>query len=644
MLRRVFVVGFLIAAALSVVAPAPAQAAPRLGTTSLPPERPAKYSSQALPSPSFPYADTFKLHSRAGAQRVIYLDFNGENVSGTQWNTDYTGGNPFNAVAYDFDGNAASFSNGELAVIQATWQRVAEDFAPFAVDVTTEDPGLAAIDRSGSGDLNYGTRALITNTGVIYDGCQCAGVAFIGVFDAPAPYHQKYQPALIFGQALGPYDKDLADSISHEVGHNLGLEHDGKGGDDYYLGQGAWAPIMGAGYYRPITQWSKGEYTGATTTEDDFAVMQQYGAPLRADDHGNTTASATALGASTNGVIETDADTDVFAFSAPGGPVTITASPAARGANLDIKLELLDAAGNVVATDNPPSSQPNNYDPEYVIGLGASLTTSLVAGPAFVRVQGVGAADPLTTGYSGYGSVGAYSVTSTLPTLPLLSIGDVAVSEGNSGNYVTMPVSLSAPSPTPVTFIANTVDGTALSYGADPDYTYAWGALVTIPAGATSVSLSQFVMGDDIPEPHEKFSVVLTTPVGAVLADATGVATLINDDGIGISINNVTKYEGAAGTYTTYSFTISLSTVPSWTIGVTASTINWSALAPSDYFAKSQTLTFLKGQKTKTFNVTVRGDNLVETGEKFFVKLTNPTGSGARITMIRGYGLIRSDD
>lgn len=30
---------------------------------------------------------------------------------------------------------------------------------------------------------------------------------------------------------------------------------------------------MGVGYYKPVTTWSKGEYAGATQTQDDLAVM-----------------------------------------------------------------------------------------------------------------------------------------------------------------------------------------------------------------------------------------------------------------------------------------------------------------------------------------------------------------------------------
>src|SRR5262249_31409745 len=152
------------------------------------------------------------------------------------------------------------------------------------VDVTTQDPLLAGIDRTNLADLTFGTTALITNTTTIYNGCTCAGIAYVGTYNLTAPDHQYYEPALVFNQALGGYDKDIADDVAHEVGHNLGLSHDGTTTSDYYWGQGPWAPVMGAGYYHPIVQFSKGEYANANNTEDDFSVMQQNGLPLRADD------------------------------------------------------------------------------------------------------------------------------------------------------------------------------------------------------------------------------------------------------------------------------------------------------------------------------------------------------------------------
>ena len=106
------------------------------------------------------------------------------------------------------------------------WQRVSEDFAPFDIDVTTQDPGAAAITRSGTGDAVYGTRALVTDATEIASTCGCGGIAYIGTFDE-ASSHAFYQPAFVFAPAQFDDAKNIAEGVSHEVGHNLGLHHDG---------------------------------------------------------------------------------------------------------------------------------------------------------------------------------------------------------------------------------------------------------------------------------------------------------------------------------------------------------------------------------------------------------------------------------
>jgi hypothetical protein len=637
---RFAVVVCFFAVALSAVAPA--RALPHADTLPLPPQRPVRYSSQTV-TPLFPYVDTFKLHSLPGAQRVIYLDFDGETVANTAWNASYTNGTSFYASAFDTDGNAGSFSNGEMDSIQGAWARVAEDYAPFSVDVTTEDPTLGLIDRVGSGDLLFGTRALITNTSTIYNGCSCAGVAYIGTYGITSD-HQYYQPALVFSQALGGYDKDLGDAIAHEVGHNLGLDHDGTSSQDYYLGQGAWAPIMGAGYYHPVTQFSKGEYSGANNAQDDFAVMQQNGLPLRSDDYGNTTGTATPfpLVGTAKGVITTDADVDVFSVAAAAGPVSFSAVPSVKGANLDIKLELLDGAGNVVTSNDPPVAQLSTDDS--VTGLSAAVSATVSAGTYYVRVQGVGAGDPLTTGYSGYGSVGQYTLSGSVTppvNTPTVSVNNAAVSEGNSGSTnVTFTASLSAASASAVSVNWATSNGTAT---AGSDYTAASGT-VTIPAGQTSGTFTVLGTGDTTPETHEKFNVTLASPVGATILDGDGVGTLVNDDGIGISIGDLTKYEGT-GANTPYKFTLTLTNAPTSNITVTVTTANGSAIAGgNDYWYKSQTITFVAGQKTQTFSISVKGDAVKEGDEVFYVNLTNPVGTGAKIIDSQAIGTIRNDD
>jgi hypothetical protein len=351
----------------------------------------------------------FELHSKAGANRVIYLDFDGHSITGTAWNAD-KGIDPVNVSPYDTDGNAAVFSTAEQDVVHEVWARVAEDYAPFDVDVTTQEPPQDAITRSDSSDEEYGTRVLIDPDTWYQSGCGCGGVAYIGVYDS-ASQHDYYQPALVFTKGVGTGAKNLAEAASHEAGHNVGLGHDGTASVGYYEGHGSWAPIMGVGYYRAISQWSKGEYTGANNTEDDYAVISSHGLALRADDHADTTGTASPLtvGTPAPGVITTETDTDVFRVDIPSaGTYTATVTPAPTGANLDLQLDLLDSAGTAITTANPASGQSNAGTPT---GLDATVSSQLQPGTYYLRLDNVGNADPATTGYSTYGSRGAYTLT-----------------------------------------------------------------------------------------------------------------------------------------------------------------------------------------------------------------------------------------
>jgi hypothetical protein len=359
----------------------------------------------------FPYAQTFTLHSRPGSKHTLYLDFVGATVSGTAWNSQ---GLPAGFYPpFDTDGAPGTFSTGEQDLIQSVWQRVSEDYQPFDVDVTTQDPGTDALLRTSSADLTFGSRALISPSAsartTLCGGC--GGVAFVGTFNGVG--NARYQPAWIFPQALGNNAKAIAEAVSHEVGHNLGLSHDGvTGGSAYYTGQGAWAPIMGVGYNKPIVQWSKGEYAGANNREDDLAVIAAHGAPVRTDDHGNAASTATFLGSWTTlsraGVITSSSDTDWFSFSTTcTGPATMTVGPAPNSPDLDAELTLYNAAGTALGVANPASAQVST---DVASGLSAGLTGSLAPGTYYLRVRGVGAGTPATTGYSNYASLGRYEI------------------------------------------------------------------------------------------------------------------------------------------------------------------------------------------------------------------------------------------
>jgi autotransporter-associated beta strand protein len=359
------------------------------------------------PAP-FPTEEAFLLHSRPGAKRIIYLDFDGhvDNTPGG-WKDGAS------APPFDTNGDPAIFSSGERERIIYIWQRVAEDYSMFDIDVTTEDPGIESLRKTSSGDQIYGIRVVIGGSsggaGDWYTS-GVGGVAYVGSFDTSSD-----TPCWVFSENLGNSEKAISEAASHEAGHTLGLGHDGvTGGASYYSGQGNWAPIMGVGYYEQIVQWSKGEYTDANNTQDDLAIMLTQGAVYRPDDHGGTTAAATLLMADTipllaDGVIEKRTDLDFFRISAAGGSLGITVKPAPRDSNLRIEVKLYDAAGTLLQTANSADTSDGTQP--------VTLTRSVAAGDYFFSVDGIGNGDPLTTGYSDYASLGQYliSITGVVP-------------------------------------------------------------------------------------------------------------------------------------------------------------------------------------------------------------------------------------
>jgi len=381
-------------------------------------------------------SNTFLLHSHPSATKVIYLDFDGYVATGTRWNTDRSIPTII-TPAYSIDGNPA-FSDQELLNIQRIFYAIAEDFRPFDVDVTTEEPPLADLQNSGGGDDHWGIRVAIggTETGVLGSG-GAGGRAYIGSFDWADASGDT--PAFIFSASLNAGAvQTVAVATSHEVGHSLNLNHDGIDNQEYYAGHGtgatSWGPIMGDPYGKSLTQWSRGEYTNATNTlEDDLAIITtQNGFGYRTDDYGDTPATAAPLGAVGNqvlktGIIERNTDLDVFSFNAIAGTVDLTFAPDLFDPNLDMKVELLNASGLVVATSNP-GSEP-----------GAHIVKTVAAGQYYLRIDGVGNGDPTAdppTGYTDYGSLGAYAIYGTIPRNVAPAIG-LSGSVGYTRNSVT---------------------------------------------------------------------------------------------------------------------------------------------------------------------------------------------------------------
>ncbi len=435
-------------------------------------------------APPFALEDTFELHSKPGASRVIFLDFDGHEISGTAWN-DGAYSSAFTAGPFDANAVPGTFSDAERETIQIVWQRVAEDFAPFNVDVTTEDPGSAAIKRTDANDLEFGTRLLVSNTDYV-DTCGCGGIAYLSIFDTPVN-HDAYQPAFVFTRN-NQTSKFIAEAASHEIGHNLGLQHDGRGKGDssgvgnegYYTGHANWGPLMGVGYYHPVSQWSKGEYKTANNKQDDFVVMQSNGAPLVADDYADKPAGAEFLGAAfpveAEGIISFAKDVDYFKFNAGVGPLTITVAPAPESPNLDIAAQLTTVKNKSIAKVNPVSTQ---VSPSVSAGMDAVITTTIATQGTFVlKVEGTGNGNG-STGYTDYGSVGTYTVTieasspsGLVNVAPAAKITTATTTVGVPGPVTLTNVGSTDPDGEIATTSWDFGDATAAGSGASTTHTY----------------------------------------------------------------------------------------------------------------------------------------------------------------------------
>lgn len=399
-------------------------------------ERAMISAQSATPVTDIPLSDAFLLNSKPGSSKTIYLDFNGHSISGTQWNdVDIPDGTFFQA--FDQDNNTATFSSSERQAIIDAWSLVAEDYAAFDVNVTTQDPGSAAIYQSYYSDNVYGSRAVITSgPNAIADSCGCGGIAYVGVFGLPkmSPDYLDYTPAWAFAGA-GDSGKIIADIVSHEVGHNLGLSHDGlveEIGDTplndnaYYLGAGAWAPIMGAGYYTAITHWSDGDYSGISqadnitemvgnNTEDDYAVFAENGLSAELDEAPETYdavdlgSDALETATTTVGFIGNPEDIDYYAFVATDTSHTVSVTSPTSTPNLDVELIVRDSAGTIIGSAVNPSIVWSSGTPRVVSsGMGAEKVVSTTIGETyFVGLTGVGSNTANAT-YSDYGSIGEY--------------------------------------------------------------------------------------------------------------------------------------------------------------------------------------------------------------------------------------------
>ena len=351
--------------------------------------------------------------SYPSAGPVIYLDFDGHYMEGTSWN----GSGPINCAS----------ANLPPAKITEIYDRVAEDYRPFKVNVTTDSTKYLAAPPTKR------MRVVLTTSSSWYG--TAGGVSYNYSFS-----WGDNTPCFVFTALLNYNAKNIAEAASHEVGHTLGLRHqssyDGLCNKtaEYNAGAGSgeigWAPIMGVGYYRNLTLWHYGSNPyGCTAYQDDLSIITDStdGIEFRSDDHGNTTALATTTALvsnqfALNGVIEKPADVDAIKFNlVTSGRFVLSALPYSIGSgnigsDIDLEVELISSSAIVMGVYNPPTV------------LNATIDTILGAGVYYLRVQGKG-----NSFAPNYASLGSYSLQANFTPLVALPVYKLEI-KGNEQN------------------------------------------------------------------------------------------------------------------------------------------------------------------------------------------------------------------
>ncbi|MFL5787543.1 MAG: T9SS type A sorting domain-containing protein [Flavisolibacter sp.] len=394
------------------------------------------------------YSQIPVLNSYPVAKATIYLDFDGQTVSGTSWN--------INGPIVCGPANLTSDRITEIV------NRVSEDYRPFAINITTDSTMYWAAPA------NQRIRIILTVTNGWY-GSSAGGVSYIGSFT-----WGDNTPSFVFTSLLQYNAKYIGEAVSHEAGHTLGLRHQSSYDincaklSEYNPGTGSgeisWAPIMGLGYYKNQTLWHNGSNPfGCNDMQDDLGIIKSNIIEgYRMDDHGNDASQATQASFSNNqfalpGIIETQNDKDMIQFQIPSfGNFHLDAIPFNIGSNdagsdLDIQLDLYQNDQTLIGT----------YNPIYL--LSSSIDTILNPGTYYIRVQAKG-----NMYAPEYASLGSYTLNAMFIPGTVLPIHKLQLNGKYENGKNRLDWTIIADEPITGQFIEISLNGRDFNWLADP--------------------------------------------------------------------------------------------------------------------------------------------------------------------------------
>lgn len=220
------------------------------------------------------------------------------------------------------------------------------------------------------------------------------------------------------------------------------------------------------------------------------------------------------------------------------------------------------------------------------------------------------------------------------PPPPTISISDASAVEGG---FAVFTVNLSKPATEAVTVGFQASSGSA-AIGQDLP---ARQGEITFAPGETSRQIRVATTDDTLREAPETFLLSLSNARGAEILRGVGTGTIADNDWPRISIADASVLE-VNSNQTAIRFQVTLSAPQAEAVSVRFETADGTAIAGSDYTARSSTLWFAPGETAKHITVAALGDRVVEADETFLVRLSAPRN--AVIEDGEAIGTIRNND